>query len=570
MHHHITKSAQWYAKNLGWAVHPLKGKIPLLKDWPNQATTDPEIIQRWWGEYPTANAGVLCGKRSGIVVIDIDPRNGGEASFEELVTELGPLPPTPEALTGGGGRHIYLRYPKERTVPKSTPLPGIDIQSEGSQVVAPPSIHPETGRRYLWEESSRPNATPLADLPQKWLDFLSEKEKGKKDEQDEHDIPEGGRNRALTRLAGKMRHAGATLSEIEAALLTFNSARCHPPLGKEEVLRVAKSVARYNRGAEEEDWTISRVSDLWDEAEEEIPWCVEDLLPEGSLAILGSRPKLGKSTFARCMALSVATGRPFLDLDVVKGDVIYLALEERRASVVSQFRTLAMVGFGMTESEARDALSHIGLICGPSPKNVIPKLRKLVEEHKPVLVLVDTLSRLLRLKDFNDYAETSSALEFLLHLAHDGTSILLLHHTKKSDSGDLLGSTGIQASPDVLLNLGRRDQVRTLSALGRGVSFEETTLAYHPEGLFYSGGLPVEELEIQTMEGKIVEFIQKNDKGDGVYRKEIEKVEGRKQTKNLAIKRLEEMKKIERRGTPRSKKDPLRFVMVPSKDCSQK
>ena len=40
---------------------------------------------------------------------------------------------------------------------------GIDIKGDG-YIVAPPSIH-ESGRAYVWEESSRPGEVPLADLP---------------------------------------------------------------------------------------------------------------------------------------------------------------------------------------------------------------------------------------------------------------------------------------------------------------------------------------------------------------------------------------------------------------------
>lgn len=320
-------------------------------------------------------------------------------------------------------------------------------------------------------------------------------------------------------------------------------------------------------GVEDTDaWQMTRVSDLWEDAGEDISWTVENLIPSGSLGVLGGRPKEGKSTLARCLALSVATGRPFLgDLDVEQGDVLYMALEERRSSVVGQFKTLALSGLGMPESEAREALSHIGLICGPAPKGVLPKLRKLIAEHRPVLILVDTLARLLKLRDFNDYAETSTGLEALLHLAHDGPSILLLHHTKKGDGRDLLGSTGIQATPDTIITLARKDGTRTLSAIGRGVSFDETTLHYRHDGL-YTMGVPLAEAEIQATATKIADFIRGSETGVS-WRDIHEKVEGRNSSKQQALKRLEESGQIERRGTPRSKKDPLRFVFVPDKFC---
>jgi hypothetical protein len=311
---------------------------------------------------------------------------------------------------------------------------------------------------------------------------------------------------------------------------------------------------------------LVRVSDLWEEQDDEIEYTVEDLLPSGSLGMLGSRPKSGKSTLARCLSVAVASGVPFLNaLEVEEGDVIYLALEENRRSVVRQFKTVALKGFGMTEDEAKRVLSRISLICGQTPKDFQKRLSELVEAHKPVLIVVDTLIRLLKLQDGNSYAETSAGLEPLLHLAHDkNVTVLLLHHTKKSDSGDLLGSTGISASADVIITLGKKDGHRTMTAEGRGISLEETILNFDQSGLFYSMGVPVQEAEILAAMDKIKGFIATNDKGQGVLWKEIRSgVEGRNQTRNEALKRLEKECVLERRGKAKSKKDPLKFILVP-------
>lgn len=318
--------------------------------------------------------------------------------------------------------------------------------------------------------------------------------------------------------------------------------------------------------ADEGSFDLVRVSDLWDSQDEETAWAVEKLLPEGCVGIFGSQPKAGKSTLARCLAVSVASGRLFLgELDVIRGEVIYLALEENRRTVVRQFKTVAMRGFGMSEAEARETLSRIGLVCGPTPKKFEEKMAALIARHRPVLVIVDTMIRLLKLQDSNAYSETSTGLEPLLHLAHDrNVTVLLLHHTKKSDQGDLLGSTGIAASADVVITLGKKEGTRTLQAEGRGVSFEPTTLTFDTSGLAYSLGVPVEEAEIHAMAERIREFIGTHDTGNGVFWKDIHSgVEGRKRTKNEAIKKLEIGEIIERRGTPHSRKDPLRYVLVP-------
>ena len=44
-------------------------------------------------------------------MLDIDPRNGGAKSLKRLKEELGPLPDTITAITGGGGRHLIFKHP---------------------------------------------------------------------------------------------------------------------------------------------------------------------------------------------------------------------------------------------------------------------------------------------------------------------------------------------------------------------------------------------------------------------------------------------------------------------------
>ena len=122
----------------GWYVFRLKpfSKEPLacshgLLD----ATIDPERIRRWWDEVPSANIGINCGM-SHIVVVDVDPRNGGRISDLPNTWDN----PMRFASTPSGGWHLYYPWPLELDVPrKRLYSPGIDLQGAGGYVVAPPS-----------------------------------------------------------------------------------------------------------------------------------------------------------------------------------------------------------------------------------------------------------------------------------------------------------------------------------------------------------------------------------------------------------------------------------------------
>lgn len=160
----------------GWSVFPLfgivhgrcecrradcsrPGKHPRVGRGLYDASTDPATIESWWLQWPMANIGVATGVRSGIVVIDVD-QPGGEASLEMLAAEVGPLPPTLEAVTGGGGRHVVYGHPGGRmgnTVGKlhgfAAPLPHVDLRADGGAIVVAPSLH-ISGRRYRWLDHS--------------------------------------------------------------------------------------------------------------------------------------------------------------------------------------------------------------------------------------------------------------------------------------------------------------------------------------------------------------------------------------------------------------------------------
>jgi hypothetical protein len=133
------------------------------------ATTDPERIRAWWVATPNANVAIATGRVSDFVVLDVDPRNGGEESLEEVESRYGRLPETPVALTGGGGSHTLFRHPGG-VMPNRVALggyAGIDLKGDGGYIIAPPSIHPN-GRGYAWNVLLHPADVPMAPCP-KWL-----------------------------------------------------------------------------------------------------------------------------------------------------------------------------------------------------------------------------------------------------------------------------------------------------------------------------------------------------------------------------------------------------------------
>lgn len=226
------------------------GKHPRTMNGVKDATNDLHQVRQWWQSWPDANVGIACGP-SKLVVLDIDPRHGGDEALRDLVYGRD-WPDTPTAITGGGGQHYYFRAPEGTPIRNSSGVlgPGIDVRGDGGYVVAPPSSH-ASGRTYEWEAGLAPGEVKAASLPQWVIDLLTSNPTRRQHESTAGQIiPEGHRDQALTSLAGTMRRRGMTAESIEAALLAENRARCVPPLPDADVRRIARSVARYPAAAE--------------------------------------------------------------------------------------------------------------------------------------------------------------------------------------------------------------------------------------------------------------------------------------------------------------------------------
>lgn len=167
------------------------GKHPMTPRGLNDASTDVKQIETWWTIAPEANIGVAVP--DGVIVVDVDPRNGGEATFAALER----LPETRWVFTGGKGAHFYLRVPPGLAFPGRLGE-GVDVKQLGGYVLAPPSNH--TGGTYRW--ATAPDAR-IADAPP-WLVALGR--------------PRGERSRVIVEDEEDRTSDDATLDRIVAAV----------------------------------------------------------------------------------------------------------------------------------------------------------------------------------------------------------------------------------------------------------------------------------------------------------------------------------------------------------------
>lgn len=145
--------------------HPF---APLARNGAHSATTDADRIRSWFSTHPRLNIGIATGAVSGIVVIDIDPRNGGNVTWDGMLERNGSAEPTTaRAKTGGGGIHLLFRYDPDK-LPTVPPGKGIDIKGDGGLIVVEPSHH-ASGRVYAWDAEADPlDGAAIAEIPD-WL-----------------------------------------------------------------------------------------------------------------------------------------------------------------------------------------------------------------------------------------------------------------------------------------------------------------------------------------------------------------------------------------------------------------
>ncbi len=155
---------------------PSLGKRPLTSRWQRygQGISKTEVEYRF--KYHQGNIGIAPGPRQ--IVLDIDPRSGGDDSFDLLMVEHGKPLDTPHVMTGGGGDHYYFSLPAGVNLPAGGSLvnlgfPGVEWKTLGGQVVAPPSIH-ASGNAYEWEIGQELGNVAVQEIPELFLAYIKD------------------------------------------------------------------------------------------------------------------------------------------------------------------------------------------------------------------------------------------------------------------------------------------------------------------------------------------------------------------------------------------------------------
>ena len=417
-------------------IIPKNGKkeVILPDNWPNVGRT--KTVSSW-----SSNIAILTGhgNRHNICVLDVDsPDHGsnkekgvnGLESIEKWQKEHGAFPDTRIAETPTGGRHYYFK------VPQDIHIKGVDVQADGSCIIAPPTIY--NGKRYAWLNDIEP-----AEANKSVLELMNYKARTKKAElpqssQDLAIVPEGGRTDYLVRAISRHTFKGNMVDDeaIKAMIRNINENKCVPPLSEEELEReVFPSINNFDEYEREDiPKEVSLVS-MADVQPKPIEWLIPGWIPKGKITLIGADGGTGK-TFLWCHIVAcLSAGKPcFFE------DPIEFSSNPRKPM---KFLILS------SEDELEEVLSERLISNGANMSNILSvpytdpnfeymkfnseTLKNTILEHRPDGCIFDPLQSFLPSSVNMGYRnQMRDALNPLVALGTEtGTTMIIIMHTNK-------------------------------------------------------------------------------------------------------------------------------------------
>lgn len=498
--------------------HP--GKQPRDEGW-----NDPEVkydaadMRAWLADDKGSVGNPLSNED---LVVDFDPRNDPKGRpADELLRiveeKLGiDLSAAPRVRSGGGGLHVRLRKPaglKKRELFRAELGfdfgKAVEIKSAGRQVVAPGSVHPETGFVYRWENLAGPLVIPPA--PQELLDA----------------IPDAGETRVATYERGGF---DGTLSPRAAELVERNEkvrARYHgdatglpdpSPSGVDMSLATLaalhglegaeiEALIRCSRDARQVEqkrdgyYTLTVGKALADAAERRPKVAAVDFAPYIEAAktlshLEQSTPSARAARFAKRMVPGPEWARetppaPFIDGLLTVGGVVNVF------GPTGQFKTFTMVDLGLAVAarlkewlgETLYLHGRVAYLASEGEYALVNRLRAWeqvngrpipedfrvlrggirlgtkadqedalawLEEFKPVLVILDTLSAATAGADENASSDMGPTIDWCREVSRrTGGTVIFVHHPTKADANSSRGSGVLEANVDGVITINK-------------------------------------------------------------------------------------------------------------------
>ena len=450
--------------NHGWSILPVKPdeKRPYMQNWLQytKERAGEQVLSGWFTHLSGAGVGVVTGKVSGILVLDVESH-----CPQPIEGILRKYPTNMVSRTGSGGYHLFYQYPsnKGRVSNRVRLFDGVDLRADGGFIVLPPTKHP-SGGKYEWINKGMPSVFPSSILEVEGQStnpageaWISELLRG---------VTEGGRNDAAARLAGYFFKKGISSDIVESLLMEWNE-RNDPPLPTGEIRTTIKSIQRSHvdtvTGATKVEFLDDRVAakppdntfDLLKLNDyikgyggDGVTWAVDDWLPDKSITFLVSPPESYKTWLLLDLAVSVSTGLPFLGKYKVnqRGPCVIIQQEDshigltERLALIANTRMGVQLKLGVDDYEIPVAPDlpiyiHPSRLLRFDNQKVLAELEKCIQQIRPKIVVIDPLYSATSVEN---YMAQSAEQMMILKTWRDkyGCSFIVAHHSKKNTDPD--------------------------------------------------------------------------------------------------------------------------------------
>lgn len=517
-----------------------RGKTPLTSHGFKDASTDPERIREWWTTTPDANIGIATGTASNLVVLDLDSRAAVASFVEAYGDPSTPCSTTgrgahllfahpggrvrsragalgPEIDVRGDGGYIvappsihpsgkaYGWHPERHplfTVPVPLPPALLDALSSGTSsalgetpyqgtlrapsgdhvrqlVAAIPNDTDRDGfvkmahaiRGAVGEDSDGAGAECFAE----WCDRWAEDSATDTNVNDPEEVAEVWRKtQGQTVRVGwgwlldrAREFAPKLVAEMVAERFEFEPA----PLGAPVPTTPSTSITLEGTRRR---FRVLTVEELMQEPD--LEWQVPDLVPRRGMGLVFGESGTGKTFLVLDLALSIASGLPFLGREVKQGQVVYVAGEGRLKARVAAWQA-AHPG---ANTDALRVVPAAPDLADPREAEILREDIEAVAGNQVDLIVLDTWTRVTPGKDENSNSDTSLAIDVCGRMAERfGAGFLVIHHTGVGDANRPRGATALFAAADYAWLVKNKHNPRGLTCAKMRDAEPFPTTAFH-------------------------------------------------------------------------------------------
>ena len=520
-------AASWASREI--SVFPCARKVPLTPDGFKSATWHPAQIAEWWTKNPDAQIGLPTGEVNHLFVVDVDGPEG-----ERAADKLN-LPATFTVSTRPGRFQFWYRQPDGARSKCTAGVlgPQLDTRGDGGYVIAPPSIHHETGKPYRVVKDIPWSLAPIE---------LLEPRKTPASQQsvtDSDTIPKGRRHQTMLSIAGALRARRLSPEMVLAQLRTVNERQCDPPLEDSELQKLAQYVGSKQPGfpgqRPMETCAEVEMESFRDVRAESVRWLWNQRIPLGKLTIFAGDPGKGKSLVTVDVAARISRGGTFPDgAQCSVGDTIFLSAEDDAADTIRP--RLDAAGANVSRIHRVKAVK-VTLADGGTGESVFSLERDIEKLDDAIgkipstqFLVIDPVSAYMGKIDTHRDAEIRRVLAPLAELAsRRRVGVVGVMHLKKSDTSALLrvsGSIGFVAAARVVWGFGEdpdAPETRIMVAVKNNLAPLGNGLAYRIEA---NGEVPriAWQQGIVTLEANAVLSVERGERnGRGERRADAEK-----------------------------------------------